>query len=145
MYIEHDAAICARCHFPFQLQIEIFVFRIGHQVREIFLIAGALAFQLDGAIFNGPVLSRRTLTIGVPSIQILPVEQKLPTIRPLLWGERVVGLRASDTGDQTTDECNSYVLQRNSLEHDEYSLQVTALTSALSRKQWDGLLPAFGI
>ncbi len=95
MHEEHHAAVNARLRLPFQLEIEVGKLSVCHEIRKICarILVGFL--QLDRAIDHRPVAAGLLFKIRMPSLQVLPVEEKLPSVLFFLRRQSIRHLRKS--------------------------------------------------
>ena len=88
--VEH-AAVAAVGEFPVPVEDEVFVLFLGDDVtRKV----AAVAVGLNAAVHDVPRLRERIAVVIFPLVERLAVEQQLPAVGGLGFGEHILGRRA---------------------------------------------------
>src|ERR1700722_13938008 len=100
---EHDAAVDAGLRLPLELEIEVCELGVGHDVGKVGARVLVGLFQLNGTADYGPVATSFLLKVRVPSLQIVPVEEQLPSVLLLLRCKGIRFLRQRDVSEQNAN------------------------------------------
>ena len=84
--VEHTA-VAAVGEFPIPHQFEIVVLLIGYDIARS---VAAFARSLNAAVDYAPAARKLLAVVVAPAVEILAVEEKLPTVGLLGSGQRVV-------------------------------------------------------